>query len=91
MKLFLDPISAHAAVPKEYDLSITNMKATNTFIFTEKDRPGFRTHLFGHEKADIVGAGSTGFSRPMTSNRVQKYKGKRIRRSVPSKLYDLIR
>lgn len=27
--------------PKEYNMHITNEKSTNTFIFTEKDLPGY--------------------------------------------------
>lgn len=33
----------HALVPKEYNMNITNVKPPNTFVFTEKDFPGFAT------------------------------------------------
>lgn len=32
-------------VPTEYDLRITNMQVTNTWVFTEKDMPGYSSKM----------------------------------------------
>ena len=85
MKLLLDPnISKHKSVPKEYDLAVTNMQATNTFVFAEKDLPGYRPQAFGRAKADLLNAGGTKSSNNNLPKRVQKFRGARYKRSIPS-------
>jgi transcription initiation factor TFIIF subunit beta len=32
-------------IPMEYDLNITNMEVTNTYVFTEKDMPGYESKM----------------------------------------------
>ena len=85
MKLLLDPnIPKHKSVPKEYDLAVTNMQATNTFVFAEKDLPGYRPQAFGRAKADLLNYSGTKISNTNLPNRVQKFRGARFRRSIPS-------
>ena len=36
-------LAQHQMVPKEYDLDVTDESVRNTFIFTEKDLPGFKS------------------------------------------------
>ena len=89
MKLLLDPkIPKHKSVPKEYDLALTNMQATNTFVFTERDRPGYRPQAFGRAKADMISAGATKSSPSNSPFRIQKYRRTHFKRSVPSKLLE---
>lgn len=37
------------SVPKEYNMQVTNPNTINTFIFTEKDLPGYRKYT--HDRA----------------------------------------
>lgn len=74
----------HKSVPKEYDLAVTNMQATNTFVFAEKDLPGYRPQAFGRAKADLLNASGTRSSSTGLPNRVQKFRGARYKRSIPS-------
>jgi transcription initiation factor TFIIF subunit beta len=36
-------IAEHQTIPKEYDLDVTSNIVKNTFVFTEKDLPGFKS------------------------------------------------
>ena len=36
-------IAEHQTIPKEYELDIQNESVKNTFVFTEKDLPGFKS------------------------------------------------
>ncbi|CAZ85590.1 unnamed protein product [Tuber melanosporum] len=46
LKLSLERNQANGdEIPTEYDLRITNMEVNNTFVFTEKDMPGFSSKL----------------------------------------------
>ncbi|KAH8149625.1 uncharacterized protein LAJ45_06256 [Morchella importuna] len=45
LKLSLERNEVNGDVPTEYDLRITNMEVTNTFVFTEKDMPGFSSKM----------------------------------------------
>ncbi len=86
MKLLLNPgLDRHRNVPKEYDLTITNMRATNIFAFSEKDLPGYKPPAFGRPRPDAGGGGTGG------GYRVQKgQKGwPRYRKSIPSALASL--
>jgi transcription initiation factor TFIIF subunit beta len=47
-------IAQHQAVPKEYDLDITDESVRNTYVFTEKDLPGFKSK--SREKFDPASA-----------------------------------
>ena len=51
MSLMLNPdLDKNENVPKEYNMNITNPDATNTFIFSEKDLPGFASKLKGQQQ-----------------------------------------
>ncbi len=70
-------------IPKEYNMHLTNQDSTNTFLFSEKDLPGFKTF-----------AQNQHFSRTdafMGKNRFGKKKkggGDAVRRTVPSESED---
>jgi len=50
MSLMLDPrIPFNKSIPKEYNMHCSNKESANTFIFSEKDLPGFRQ--FSHDRA----------------------------------------
>jgi transcription initiation factor TFIIF subunit beta len=36
--------------PKEYDLHINNREQRNTFVFSEKDLPGFKPQFMGRNR-----------------------------------------
>ncbi len=40
-------------VPKEYNMNITNPDAANTFVFSEKDLPGFSSKLKGQQPGGL--------------------------------------
>jgi len=44
MSMLLSPnIAQHQTVPKEYDLKMVDSAVKNTYVFTEKDLPGFKS------------------------------------------------
>ncbi|RPA85249.1 transcription initiation factor IIF, beta subunit [Ascobolus immersus RN42] len=43
LRLSLTDVPANEGLPKNFDMNVTNMAVENTFIFTEKDLPGFET------------------------------------------------
>ncbi|KAF8537233.1 transcription initiation factor IIF, beta subunit [Trichophaea hybrida] len=46
LKLFLEKNKINGEdIPVEYDLNITNMEVTNTYVFTEKDMPGYESRM----------------------------------------------
>lgn len=47
-------IAEHQTIPKEYDLDITEQATQNTFVFTEKDLPGFKSR--SRAKFDLASA-----------------------------------
>jgi transcription initiation factor TFIIF subunit beta len=54
--MLLSPnIAEHQMVPKEYVLDVTAEAATNTFVFTEQDLPGFKSKS-RQKKFDIASA-----------------------------------
>ena len=83
-------------VPKEYNMQITNQNPTNTFIFTEKDLPGYAANgrqgvMQGHKNGGPPY--SHGPPRPMFQDRarqnIQKYDNKKkwqpyYRKAIPS-------
>ena len=69
-------------VPKEYNMHITNTDSTNTFIFSEKDLPGFKTFAQNqhYSRTDAF----------MGKNRVGKKKkgaAEHMRKTVPSTFF----
>ena len=48
-------IPAHAEVPKEYDMEVTNHDVNNTFVFTEQDLPSYAAK--NKERANALAQG----------------------------------
>ncbi len=47
MSLILSPdLAQNREVPKEYNMEVTNPGVINTFVFTEKDLPGYRKYTY---------------------------------------------
>ena len=69
-------------LPREYNIQATNLQPDNTFVFTEKDLPGYKPNAYGRSRADH--GAMTAVQDPRSgSYRVQKQKG-RIRKAIPS-------
>ncbi|KAK2629416.1 hypothetical protein QTJ16_000236 [Diplocarpon rosae] len=52
--LLTSNLAEHQTIPKEYDLDITAQSVSNTFVFTEKDLPGFKSR--SRAKFDLASA-----------------------------------
>lgn len=52
--LLSSDLAAHQSIPKEYDLDIQNESTKNTYLFTEKDLPGFKSRA--NAKFDLASA-----------------------------------
>ena len=76
MSLMLDPdIPRNKKVPKEYNMHISNNKSVSTFIFSEKDMPGYRN--FSADSAPMHW---------INRKKIEKKKQQaHFRRAVPSK------
>ena len=84
-------------VPKEYNMHITNQDSSNTFIFTEKDLPGYASRMKGGtRKGQSNGGGSSARAPPRAVFRDRSRQGlsqvdknKRwqpsFRKAIPSK------
>lgn len=90
-------VAKNKKVPKEYNMNVTNSNAVNTFVFTEKDLPGFSSKMQAGVKQGRQGGGipPSQMPRPAFQNRSrqnvrQADKSKRhqpyFRRAIPSKL-----
>lgn len=95
--LLSSDVVQNISVPKEYNMHVTNRDSSNTFVFTEKDLPGYASRMKGGVRK---GQSNGGFSSGRTSNRPafrdrsrqglqQGDKGKRwqssFRKAIPSK------
>ncbi len=80
MSMMLTPEASKGKnIPKEYNMHITNPDSTNTFVFSEKDLPGFKTFTQNqhYSRTDAF----------MGKNRVNKKKkdgGDYVRKTIPS-------
>ena len=91
MSLMLSSDSAkNDIVPKEYNLNITTRNSANTFIFTEKDLPGYNSKVKGSSKQEQNGGGPP---RPLFQDRsrqglqrIDKNKRWSPRKAIPSEL-----
>ena len=77
MSLLLSPdAAAKGDFPKEYNMHVMNQESSNTFVFTEKDLPGYRQ--YSHDRAP-----------PRFKDRKKIEKNRRseanFRRAIPSK------
>ena len=92
MSLMLEPETAERSVlPREYVLEVTNSMAANTFVFSEKDLPGYTTKLRSVTKAEAGSPTSPGH-RSVLQDRtglgprgIEKNHKGQGRRGVPSK------
>jgi transcription initiation factor TFIIF subunit beta len=78
MKIILDPQGPVKNVPREYNVTaVVNADELNpdTYIFTEKDLPGYKPNAFGRMRTDIGGG--------YNANRVHKPRPK-FRKAIPS-------
>lgn len=76
MSLLLTPDAANISrLPKEYNMVVTDKDTINTFVFSEKDLPGYRK--YSHDRAP---------PRTKDRKRVEKPRGPgmNFRRAVPS-------
>ena len=63
MSLLLSPeVAINRDVPKEYIMQVTNIAPGNTFIFTEKDLPGYGGRIKASGR-HVQGNGSLPFSK----------------------------
>jgi transcription initiation factor TFIIF subunit beta len=98
ISLRLDDLPQSAAVPKDYTLMRQNVNAdksplpvSNTFVFTEKDLPGYKSR--GHALFDDTRAHSHGrsFLYEQTKRDAKKKENKKkwepyTRKTIPSKI-----
>lgn len=92
MSLMLEKeVAERSVLPREYVLEVTNSMAMNTFVFSEKDLPGYTTKLRGVTKAE-AGAPTSPGHRSIVQDRtrlgphgIEKDRKGQGRRGVPSK------
>ena len=84
-------MAERSVLPREYVLEVTNSIAANTFVFSEKDLPGYTTKLRGVTKAEAGPPTSPGH-RTIGQDRtrlgphgIEKDRRGQGRRGVPSK------
>jgi len=90
MKLFANHhLPIHQGVSKEYDIRTSAAKSSNTFIFSEKDLPGFNQRgnkggaVKADDKKDVLAASSKGgVQKHSTMNNFNR------RKAIPSKRSD---
>ncbi|KAI9749519.1 MAG: Anucleate primary sterigmata protein B [Chaenotheca gracillima] len=81
MTLNLSPdVKSNQSIPKEYNMNITNPDSTNTYVFSEKDLPGYtnRTGFRPRGGQDQRG-GKSGAGRDRKNRRFQPY----FRKAIP--------
>ena len=89
-------VAERSILPQEYVLEITNPMAANTFVFSEKDFPGYTTKLRSTTKIE------EGLTNPLAQrstfedrsrhvhHSIQKNRKNQGRRGVPSKSFVII-
>ena len=92
MSLLLDSMVAERSVlPREYVLEVTNPKAANTLVFSEKDLPGYNTgQRTGMKVEDGITPSLSQRSTPQDRSKyvpqgIEKSRRTQGRRGVPSK------
>ena len=98
MSLMLSPnVATNRMVPKEYNLQVTNKGSLNTFVFTEKDLPGFNNKRKAFNR-QVQDESALPFSQAQprvqfqdrtrgSSSRVDKFKrGQNYRKAIPSEV-----
>ena len=95
MSLMLAPdVAARATLPKEYVLDVTHQEIANTFVFSEKDLPGYTSRL--QESTKLPGESAL-TQRSMYQNRstngphgIDRNRKSQGRRGVPSGLFAML-
>ena len=87
MKLFVNPnLPVHQGVSKEYDIRTSTAKSSNTFVFSEKDLPGYNQKVKkggavkSDDKKDVLA--------PSSQGGIQKHSSMNTynrRKTIPSK------
>ena len=88
-------MAARAILPKEYVLEITNPETANTFVFSEKDLPGYPSKL--RDSMKLNGGSAAPLAQrpayhshlkngPQGFDRLRKGQG---RRGIPSEFFNL--
>jgi len=87
MKLFLNPIVPYnQGASKEYDVRTAIPKSKNTFVFSEKDLPGYKSRIKSNantktdDKKDVLAGEAVGINKNIGYNQYRQRKG------VPSRL-----
>lgn len=93
MSLLLEPeVAQQSVLPQEYLLQITNPIAANTFVFSEKDLPGYTPNLRATPKLEDASTPSLAQRSPFQGRSrygpqgIEKNRRSQGRRGVPSKL-----
>ena len=76
-----EPANAHQ-LPKEYNMAVTDQDSINTFVFSEKDLPGYKK--YSHDRAP---------PRNKDRNRIEKPRasGMNSRKFIPSEcLFEIL-
>lgn len=91
MSLMLSPDAIqNDSVPKEYNMHVTNRNSANTFVFTEKDLPGYNSKIKGPPnqgqrmppRPNFQDRSRQNFAQADKTRRFQPY----FRKAIPSKL-----
>lgn len=96
--MILSPsVESHCGLPREFNIEMTNEESNNTYIFTEKDLPGFKSKGRGANRTGPAGgigkgshqnAGSKPMERERSGGQPRWEKGKRgqtyYKRAIPS-------
>lgn len=88
-------VASRAILPREYVLDITNPDTINTFVFSEKDLPGYTSKL--HDNMKLNGGSTVPLSqRSILQDRprigpqgIDKSRKGQGRRGIPSKSFKL--
>lgn len=79
----------HQAIPKEYDLDVTDPAVKNTFMFTERDLPGFASRNKARAEASATGIPAhllrQKVEKPAQREHHHARRGPYYRKAIPSK------
>jgi hypothetical protein len=86
MRIYLNPITTPQNVPQEYHVKNVTTKSKNTYVFSEKDLPGFSSRVKGggqfkrDDKKDVLAPGQAGVTKDQPAERYT-----RRRKAIPSR------
>jgi transcription initiation factor TFIIF subunit beta len=91
MRLLLAERAEHQGIEREYDMDITNMNVSNTFVFAEQDLPSFKAQNKARQEAAAAGIPAhllrAKVEKPAQTDNNGKRRGKQeyFRKAIPSK------